>query len=253
MKLKNILLCVVCSIASLLALWGCAQNSSSSKTLVMGSSPDYPPFNTKKDGKTVGIDVDIANLICEKLGYRLEIKDLDFSGLIAALNTGHLDFVMSSMEATEERKKKVDFSDIYYKTSFAFLHKKDIPVDTLSVLEGKNIGVMLGSTMENFLKELIQQGYDFKILSLNRNTELVEELKLGRIDAVLTEPYQVIHYAEANPNLAYSVLDYKTGHGYAIAFPKGSHLKEPFNEALQELKESGKIQEIIDKWLQPSN
>lgn len=86
-------------------------------TLVMGTSPDYPPYenvDAKNNGEIVGMDIDIAKHIAEQLGYKLEIASMDFNGLVAALQTTRVDFVMSAMSVTDDRKKNVDFSSTYY-------------------------------------------------------------------------------------------------------------------------------------------
>ena len=101
---------------------------SNKKVLKMATSADYAPFeyiDTKGSGDFTGIDIEIANAITEKLGYELEIQDMDFSGLISALQSGQADFVMAAMSATEDRKKSVDFSDVYYTSKHVVVSKKD--------------------------------------------------------------------------------------------------------------------------------
>ncbi|MBE6345375.1 MAG: transporter substrate-binding domain-containing protein, partial [Spirochaetaceae bacterium] len=86
--------------------------------IILGTSADYPPyeFHSMVDGKDtiVGFDISIAQEIAKDLGVELEIKDMNFDGLLAALVSGNVDFVISGMTPTEERKQNVDFSDIYY-------------------------------------------------------------------------------------------------------------------------------------------
>lgn len=96
----------------------------------MATSADYDPFeykDTEGNGDFVGIDIDIARALAEKLGYELEIQDMDFAGLIAALQNGQADFVMAAMSATDERKESADFSDVYY-TSKHFIVSKKVAV-----------------------------------------------------------------------------------------------------------------------------
>src|SRR4051812_47325674 len=81
------------------------------KTLVMGFSADYPPFEFKKNGEVVGLDIDVAREVAQALGFSLVLQDMDFSALIPALQSGRIDFAMSGMTLNEERKKNVDFSD----------------------------------------------------------------------------------------------------------------------------------------------
>jgi len=82
-------------------------------TLVMGTNAAFEPYEYVEDGKVVGIDASIAQAICDKLGYKLEIKDMEFDSLLTAVSTGKVDFVMAGMTVTEERLKEVNFSDPY--------------------------------------------------------------------------------------------------------------------------------------------
>lgn len=217
-------------------------------TLTMGCYAEDPPFEYWTNGELVGFDIDLAKLICKKLGYSLEIKDMDFSGLIAALNSKRVSFVMSGVTVTEERAKRIDFSQMYYQPKFALIYRKDNIVDNLQKMNGKKIGVQLGTTMEIFVKEKTKEFNDIDLLSLNRNLELIQELKIGRIDAFVIEQSQVEHFAKANSELTYTVLADSAGDGYAVAFPKESELKAKFNTVLDEINTNGELEAILKKW-----
>ena len=244
--ITKIIQCLALGITSILCV-SCGEKHDAN-ALTMGCSADYPPFEFRTQGKLVGFDIDIAKLICEKLGYALEVKDMDFSGLIAALNSGRVDFVMSGMTVTEERIKRVDFSQMYYQPKFAIIYRKDNVVDSPQKMKGKKIGVQLGTTMEIFAKEKAKELEDLEILSLNRNPELIQELKIGRIDGIVIEESQVAHFAKENSDLSYSVLNDSAGEGYAIAFPKGSDLREKFNKVIDEIKTNGELEVLLNKW-----
>lgn len=217
-------------------------------TIVMGTSPDYPPYeniDAKHNGEIVGLDIDIAKYIAAQLGYKLEFAPMDFNGLIAALQTGRVDFVMSAMSVTEERKQNVDFSSTYYIARNTIVSKKNTPFKTEKDLEGKTVGTQLGSTQDIYAETL--QGVELK--KLNRIPDLIQELKMGRIDAVIVEDAVAIEMTSANPELMQSFLPLSSEeNGYAIAFPKGSTLVESFNGVLEEMKASGEIDKIVDKW-----
>ncbi|MFD1957127.1 ABC transporter permease subunit [Paenibacillus thailandensis] len=214
-------------------------------TLIMGTSPDYPPYedvDAKGSGEIIGLDIDIAKAITEKLGYELEIRSMDFNGLIAALQTERVDFVMSGMSVTEERKQSVDFSDNYYQARNTIVSSADKPFKSMEELQGKRVGVQLGSTQEQAV-----EGLDATITRLNKIPDLIQELKSGRIDAAIVEDAVAAEYAGSNSGLALEYLP-AGGDGYAIAFPKGSELTQAFNEQLAEMKASGELDAIIDKW-----
>jgi ABC-type amino acid transport substrate-binding protein len=232
------------------------------KQWVMGVSPDYPPFEFSKGGTTVGYDIDLAQALAKEAGVSLVIQDLDFSSLIPSLQSGRIDFAMSSISANEERKKNVDFSDPYFLSSFALLTREDGSVVQESDLPGKIVGVQLGSTMEKHAKILKERHPGMEVVSLSRNPILIQELKSKRLDGVLVEDLQAAAFVVANPHLKFVSLS-NSGDGYSIAFRKqknlpktaseGSFLHAPLrdrmNAALKKLKADGTLDELKNKWL----
>ncbi|WLR49706.1 transporter substrate-binding domain-containing protein [Bacillus tianshenii] len=220
------------------------------KVLVMGTSADYPPFEyveTAKSDEIIGFDVDLAKAITEKLGYEMEIKDIDFNGLIPALQSNKVDFVLAGMTPTEERKENVDFSQVYYEANHMIVSSKDSKIEKLEDLEGKKVGVQLGSIQEGKAEE-IKETIDITIDSRNRIPELVQEIKAGRFDAAIIEDTVAKGYLEKNEDLQAFVLPNTEEAGSAVAFPKGSEHVEEFDKAITELKESGELDEMIKKW-----
>jgi ABC-type amino acid transport substrate-binding protein len=126
-------------------------------TLTMITSPDYPPFeyyeNQGSTRKIVGFDIDIANYIAKELGFKLEIMETDFGGLIPALQANRADFAMASMNPTPERKQNVDFSLIYYQGRDTIVADKGSKITKLEDLAGKRLGVQLGTTQEQSAKK----------------------------------------------------------------------------------------------------
>nr|WP_295974607.1 transporter substrate-binding domain-containing protein [uncultured Bacillus sp.] len=219
------------------------------KVLTMGTSADYKPFeyiDTAKGSEPIGIDVDIAKAITEKLGYKLEINDIDFGGLIAALQNGQVDFVASAMSATEVRKKSVDFSDIYYTSKHVIVSKKDSGIDSVEDLKGKTVGAQLGSIQQDKAKELAKE-ISFKVDARNRIPELIQEIKVGRMDAAIIEDTSSKGYLDENPDITSFTIEDTDG-GFAIAFPKGSELTEKFNKELNSMIENGEIDEIVKQY-----
>jgi arginine/lysine/histidine transporter system substrate-binding protein len=240
--IKKIIICLL-----LLTMVSC-QDKNQEETLRMGTSPDYPPFEYKRDGEIVGFDIALAKALADRLGKKLEIHELDFNSLIPALQSGKLDFVASGLTITPERLANVDFSNIYYRTSIAAIFKTGKEITSVSEFANKKIGAQLGSTMENFVKDQQNQLANVSISSLANNLHLLQELKLDRIDVLLLEEGQVNDILSANPGLASIILP-KTGDGYALGFAKNSPLTVEFNQALNSLEMEGKIIEIEGKWL----
>ncbi|NJP09869.1 MAG: ABC transporter substrate-binding protein/permease [Leptolyngbyaceae cyanobacterium RU_5_1] len=218
--------------------------------LKMGTSADYKPFefhDTSSGQDTiVGFDVDIAKRIAQDLGSPLEIVDMDFNGLIPALQSKRVDFVMAGMTPTPERRKNVDFSQIYYESKNTIIAKQDKNLTTVESLKGKTIGSQLGSTQEEFVKKIPG------INSVNRNKvgELIQEIKSNRIDAAVVEDTIVKGYIGVYPDLAFTVVESTEEQGSAIAFLKGSTLVDPFNKVLATMRKDGSLERYAKKWFE---
>lgn len=218
-------------------------------TLTMATSADYKPFEfhdtSSGEDKIVGFDVDIAERLAQELGFKLQITDMDFNGLIPALQSKRADFVMAGMTPTPERQKSVDFSQTYYISRNTIIAKKDKNLTTLTSLKGKVVGSQLGSTQEEFVKKIP----GVKSETRNRVPDLIQEIKANRLDAAIVEETIVRGYISAYPDLAFTVLETGEG-GYAIAFPKGSNLVAPFNKVLATMQKDGSLERLAKKWFE---
>jgi polar amino acid transport system substrate-binding protein len=228
-----------------------AQNQNSGRKLIMVTSADYPPYEFRKTGsgdEIIGFDVDIAKYITRELGYELEIRDTDFSGIIPALQSGRANFAMAGMTPTPERLKNVDFSEIYYEAKNTIVAKKGANLKTIASLVGKKIGVQLGSTQEKFAKEKIKGA---KIVALNKTGDLIQEIKSNRIVAAIIEDAIAKGFIANNPDLEFTTIPNSSeAAGSAIAFPKGSPLVQPFNKVLQQMKQNGEMDALVKKWFE---
>ncbi len=229
-----------------------AASSVGKDTLTMITSPDYPPYefyNTKGDDREiVGFDIDIANTLAQKLGFKLKVMESDFNGLIPALQANRADFVMAGMTPTPERKKNVDFSIIYYEAKDTIVAPKDSNLKQPQDLLGKKVGVQLGTIQEQNAKKIAQKVTGIQLKQLNKVPEVIQEIKSGRIDAGIIEDTVAKGFAQANPDLEFNVIPSEEGSGSAIAFPQGSPLVAPFNKVLQQMQESGELKKLATKW-----
>ena len=218
------------------------------KKIIMGVSLDYPPFEFVKNGLPVGYSIDLANLIAKRLGVELEIKDMDFNSLIPALNSNQVDFIISSMSATEERKRSVDFTIPYYKSEAKIIIKKseqDKGID----FNKMRIGVQMGSTMENYLKEKRKDSApDVRILSISRIPQLIEELKIGRIDAVIVDADNADRIVKENGSFTTKLVEDFNGSN-SVVLPKNSPKLEKFNEIIKALEAEGQLSLLKRKWV----
>lgn len=225
------------------------ENIVSSGKIVLGTSADYPPFefHAMVDGKDsiVGLDIEIAKYIAKELGVELEIKDMDFDNLLAGLGTGMMDMIIATMNPDPTRE--ANFTDIYYEANLSVLiHKDDkSEITKLEDLEGKNIGVQMGTTQEEITQEDIK---DATAKSLSNNADIIMNLKTKKIDCAIMETPVAESFAMVNKDLMLIenlIIDSGTG-GVAIAVKKGDEeLTEKLNEILAKIKSEG----LMEKWM----
>jgi ABC-type amino acid transport substrate-binding protein len=148
---------VAAAIAIAFSLIAIASYAQASKTLTLATSPDYPPYEFKdtavSGNEIIGFDIDIAKYITKELGYELKVIGMDFNGLIPALEAKRADLVMAGMTPTAERKKNVDFSDLYYEAQNTIVAKKGSNLTKAEDLIGKKVGVQLGSIQQESVKK----------------------------------------------------------------------------------------------------
>lgn len=234
---------------------GCDEKRSASNRgniLIMGTSGDLPPFEFYKTAENknemVGFDIELAGRICQYLGYELQVKDIDFSAIIPALQAGRLDFAMAGITTSEERKKTVDFSPIYYVTANVLMTIEESDFYKKRDFKGKKIAVQLGSTQEQFARFWSSHKPGLEIIALNRIGDIVQELNAKRIDGAILEKSTANAYIGNNPD-TYNITELESHQGgMAIAFPKDSHLVKDFERALQHLRDIGYMDKLIQKW-----
>jgi len=220
------------------------------KKVIVGLSADYAPyeFHTMVDGKdeTVGFDVDLAKEIAKDMGVELELKEMDFDALIGALKAGQIDMIISGMNPDDERRKEIDFSDIYYEAQHGVLVNKadKDKFKTAEDLNGKKIGAQLNSTQQDIAEEKVT-GATLTILANVNN--LILELKSGKVDAIITEEPVAKIATKNNPELVLSDILFKdeTG-GNAIGLIKDSpELVDQVNKTIKRLLDSGDLAKFI--------
>lgn len=224
--------------------------------LVVGTSPAYPPFEfvIGKGGKSevVGADIDLSKKIAEKLGVELEISTMDFDTIIPSLNSGKIDIAVTGMTPTEERKKSVDFSDIYFEGVNSVVVNESFKGDIKNESDLKNlkIGVQKGSTQEIYAKEILKAE---KVKSLNTVLDLVMDMKNGNLDAVImSDTVAKINKKQTSGIKIIENIELKgdqSSETAAVALKKGDNeeLLKEINSVIKELKDSGEYDKILNK------
>ncbi|MBS4275442.1 basic amino acid ABC transporter substrate-binding protein [Campylobacter vulpis] len=218
-----------------------------SLSLKVGTAPNYKPFDYKEDAKLTGLDIDLVNEIAKREGIELTWVEMSFDGLIPALKTGKIDMIASAMSATEERRKSVDFSDVYYTTKNLYIKKKDNEaLNSKEDLEGKIIGVQLGTLQEPAAKAI----KDTKVQSNESLSVMIMELKEGKIDAVIADKDVAKGFLKENADLIEFFEEEDGSEGFSFAFDKDKQKEaiEKFNKGLKDLKADGTYDKILAKY-----
>ncbi len=214
--------------------------------LTMGTNAAFPPYEFYDGDKIVGIDTEIAEALAAKLGLKLEVVDMDFAAIVTAVQSGKVDVGIAGMTVDEERLKNVDFTDSYATGVQAIIVTEDSEIASVDDLDGKLIGVQEGTTSHTFCSE--DYGDD-SVIAYTNGATAVQALLQGKVDCVVVDEQPAISFVEANEGL--KILDTKYAvEDYAIAVGKeNTALKDALNTAMQELKDDGTIQGILDKYI----
>ncbi|MDL2234766.1 transporter substrate-binding domain-containing protein [Christensenellaceae bacterium OttesenSCG-928-L17] len=253
MKLQSRILSVLIAVFMVLAVVGCAKETESTTPnvdrikaageLVMLTNAAFPPFEyLGPDGEVVGVDVDIAQAVADKLGVSLKVVDMDFDGIILAVQSGQGDIGAAGITNNEERRESVDFSIDYVATSQLIIVQEGSGYKTADDLAGKQIGVQMGTTGDIYAEDIA----DAQINRFKTGPDAGLALASGKIDAVVIDAMPAAQIASANAGLV--ILEEPlTDENYAIAIKKGNaDLKAVIDEVLQGMLDDGTLQNIID-------
>ena len=215
-------------------------------TLKMGTNAAFPPYEYKEGEAFVGIDVEIAQAIADKLGATLEIVDMEFDSIITSVNQGEVDFGMAGMTVTDERLLEVDFTYSYATGVQSIIVLDGSDIKTPDDLAGKKIGVQLGTTGDIYATD--DYGADY-VTQYGKGADAVIALKGGDVDAVIIDNEPAKAFVTENEGLTILDTDYAV-EDYAIAVKKGNtELLDDINDALKALIADGTIDGIIAKYI----
>ncbi|MFJ9382293.1 transporter substrate-binding domain-containing protein [Peribacillus sp. NPDC101481] len=219
--------------------------------IVFGVKNDTRLFGLKNPstGEVEGFDIDIAKaLAAEILGdeNKVEFKEVTSKTRMALLNNGDIDAIVATMTITEDRKKEVDFTDVYFDAGQSLLVKKGSDIKGIDSLKGKKVLAVKGSTSSINIREKAPEA---QVLEFENYSEAFAALKSGQGDALTTD--DSILYGMADEDPSYELVGGTfTEEPYGIAVKKGNaEFVEELNKALKSLKDSGKYDEIHDKWI----
>lgn len=214
--------------------------------LVMGTSPDFPPYEFVKNinGKStvVGMDIEVGQKIARDMGVKLVVRAMDFDSLLVALETGKIDMVISGMSATPKRAKSVDFSNVYFKSGQNLLIRSEDKgkYHDYRSFAGKAIGAQTGSIQANLVKD---QAKNVKLKTMDKDSDLILGLKTRKFDAVAVDTATSQAFAKNTSGIMSIPSGFKLDTvGSAIAFHKGAKsLVKAANKSISEIKRQNLI------------
>lgn len=217
----------------------------------------FAPFEyiDETTGQPAGFDVDLIKAVAEAAGFEVEYRNMDWNSLIPALLTGEADLVVSGMTITDERALEVKFSDPYFESGQAWCVEEGSPIKTLDDLAGKTVAVQINTTADYAAQKLDAKFREegkpgLTIKRLEQAADVFNELKVGGVDAVISDLPVIQEYLKNNPDSKIVVPEPAfTVEYYGIAMRKqDKEIHDLVNKGLAMIKASGKYDELYQKY-----
>lgn len=221
--------------------------------LTVGTSPDFPPFENLENDQYVGLDIDLAQALADKLGLELEMKTLQFDAIVPAVAAGgQVDLGISGITIDPEREEQVDFSDSYYIDDLSVVAMKanaDITADTYADAlnqAGVTIAVQSGTTAESYAQENFPNA---TTQPYGNATDAFAAMQAGQANAVITNKAVGSKMVSESYTDAQVIKEIATGEEYGIAVSKdNSALLDAVNDALAAITDDGTLDGIVNKY-----
>ena len=218
-------------------------------TFMVGTESTYPPYESRNEqGDLIGFDIDLMELIAEKLGKKIDWQDMSFDGLIPALIAKRIDMVIAGMSITEERAQRVAFTKPYEISVSAFITKADSDIKEITALKGKSVATQIGTVQETYAHEI--EGVEVK--TFQKFDDCAREVLLGRSDAALMDIPVAREFVNQRDFAGHLIIAFEqviTEGGKAIALHlSDSDVAEKIGQLIDELEKSGEMQKLRDKW-----
>jgi len=223
--------------------------------LRVGVEGAYPPFSWKEpDGSLKGFDIDFAYEVCKRLGRECVLIEQEWDGMIPALLAKKFDTIIASMSITEERKKKIDFTDKYYNTPPGIVAKKDAGFKrTNAGLKGKRLGVQRATTHQCTAESLFP---DAELVLYATQEEIFQDLASGRLDAQISDSLQALEgFLKQDMGKGYAfvgeMIDDEACQGVGAGFAvrkKDTALRDSMSNVIKAMRDDGTYKKLNDKY-----
>lgn len=222
------------------------------ETFVLGLDASFPPMGfTDQNNEIIGVDIDIAKAVCEKLGMQFEAKPIDWASKEMELNTGKISCIWNGLTITDDRKEAFELSCSYMTNDQVVVVMNNSEIQSKADLAGKIVAAQSDSSgLEALQKdEIYSEIKDGAAKEYADYVTAMGDLELGRCDAIVMDSVVANYYISANAKEMRVLEDTMSEEEYGIAFKKGdTALLEAVETAISELAEEGKIAEISQKW-----
>ena len=243
-KMISILLCVIFCFAC----FAPAAFAADQKTIKVATNVAFPPYEYYEDEKAVGIDVDIMQAICDKLGYEMELSDMEFGSIITAVASGKIDVGFGAITITEERAKSVHFTTSYSTGIQSIIVKEDSPIASVDDLHGDKIKIGVQQDTTGDIYATGDFGEDH-MARFNKGADAVQALLTGKCDAVIIDNSPAETFVSQNKGLKILPTVYaEEEYGFELNYDN-EELYNEVNGALEELLKDGTVQKIVDKYI----
>jgi len=227
-------------------------------TYKIATDTTFAPFEfAESDGKYVGIDIELLAAVAEDQGFTYTLEPLGFDAALQSVQAGQSDGVIAGMSITEERKGVFDFSDSYYDSTVCCAAKAGGDVKSLDDLKGKNVAVKNGTMSADWAASMANQ-YGFTTTTFDTSDVMYQDVEAGN-SAACFEDTPVMGYAISTGNVKLQIVAeadstgaFATPYGFAVKKGSNPELLQKFNDGLKNVKQSGKYDEIINKYVSRS-
>ena len=259
-KMKKFFLIVIFLFSASLIFAGGKTQTSGALTinegvLTVGMEIGYPPMEFYDiDGKTLlGFDVELAEAIAAALGLKAEFIDTSWDGIFAGVKSGRYDCVISSVTITEERLNEFNFSRPYINNAQVMVLQKGSNLSARTPYEaaGLQIAVQGETTSEKFLTGLAKNGLDFTMRRYDKMIDCFDELRFGRVDALICESVVANYYAGASSGVFDIVWEEDIDEHWGICFKKeNDELSNAVDKILAGFFDDGTMEELSKKYFE---
>lgn len=241
---------VVLSFLAVLLL-ACPAFAAEEKPIVVASNPIWPPMELLDENKQIiGYDRDIMQAIADEVSLKVTFRNTPWDGIFATLESGQTGIIASCVTITEKRKTNYLFSDPYYEVRQALVVGKDSSISKPADLEGKTIGVQIGTTAVEALRKM---GGKYTVRTYDEVGLVFEDMRNGRLDAVMCDDPVARYYASRKKGYENIMkVAFLTEDAEYVGFvmrKDDTKLAEQINAGLKAIRANGKEKEIRSKWL----